>query len=37
MKLFCADVLTTRIVVPVLGTCTLAQPKWPIAGSGATQ
>jgi hypothetical protein len=32
----CADVLVTRIVVPVAGTGTLAQPKWPMAGFGAT-
>ena len=37
MKLSCADVLTTRIVVPVFGTCTLDQPKLPIAGFGGTQ
>ena len=34
MKLSFADVLTTRIVVPVFGTLTPDQPKWPIAGFG---
>jgi hypothetical protein len=37
MKLPSAEVFSTRILVPVLGTCTPDQPRWPIAASGATQ
>ncbi len=37
MKAPLADWLTTRIVVPVLGTSTPAQPLLPIFASGATQ
>jgi len=33
----CAEMLLTRMVVPVAGSGTLAQPKLPMAGFGATQ
>jgi len=33
----CAEMLLTRMVVPVAGRGTLAQPKLPMAGFGATQ
>ena len=37
MKLPSVDTEATLILVPVFGTCTLAQPKLPMAGFGATQ
>ena len=37
MKPPCVDTLFTRMVTPNPGSGTLAQPKWPIDGLGATQ